>query len=136
MKVVKIYCRANSNSPQSSTLANGCLYTRTLVYMYISTAISTHLHTRDAVYVTYISLNSLYIHDKCNFGDVLFHFRNVAVSCDGLLNVRYRMRQIWAVHSAVKSVSFFIRSHVNYCAGCFYNAVISNFIFSSIFNYD
>lgn len=37
-------------------------------------------------------LDSLHIHDKCNFRYVLFHFRNVAVSCDGLLNARYRHR--------------------------------------------
>jgi len=37
-------------------------------------------------------LDSLHMHDKCNFRDILFHFRNAAVSCDGLLNARYHHR--------------------------------------------
>lgn len=59
-------------------------------HMYVS--IPTHLRAQRSS-MCYVSLNSFYIHDKRNFGDVLFHSRNIAVSCDGLLNV-YRMRQI------------------------------------------
>lgn len=93
--MARVYCFTNSNFPQNSALADGCLYTNIYIHIYIY-ILPTHLRARAAVYVICVSLNSLYIHDECNFGDVLFHFRNVAVSCDGLLNVcyRHRMRQI------------------------------------------